>query len=122
MLNTVSKLYEGMLKEKLEGEIYEKQALSDMQYDFRKGRSTIQAVQNILTDIKRDATNKWGVLAALEVKNAFNILPWQSVLERLRKGEISKYLMNVVAEYLRGRYPEIEKGYSIRLAAGDPQG
>lgn len=55
LLNTLSKLYEALIRLRLEGEIEEKGGLAEQQYGFRKGRSTTQAMQ-----VVRDAAKNPG--------------------------------------------------------------
>lgn len=57
--------------------------LSERQYGFRKGRSTIDVVKMV-----RDATlegGRWVTLIILDVKNAFNTADWRHILGIGRK-------------------------------------
>lgn len=47
-MNTVAKLYEGTFKQRLEDEMERVSPLSDQQFGFKKGRSTLQAVEKVL--------------------------------------------------------------------------
>lgn len=73
----MGKLYEQMLKVRLEEEVARGGGLSDYQFGFRRKRSTIQAVErvvNIAEKAKRSRgrTKKLYVLVTVDVKNAFN--------------------------------------------------
>lgn len=122
LLNSVNKLYESLLKKRLEKELEIKEAISDRQFGFRKGKSTIQAVQEVLNLVKKDVNSKWAALITLDVKNAFNSASWNKILQKLRKIGISKYLMNCMGSYLDQRSIKIDKNTEMDISAGVPQG
>lgn len=115
LLDTVGKLYELMLRKRLNEEI--DGMLSGHQYGFRRGRSTVEAVL--------DAVNVrnvvWTAMICLDVKNAFNTADWGLVVGRLREMGVSAYLVNVVGSYLSCR--RIGMGGRWRdMTMGVPQG
>nr|CAH7762818.1 unnamed protein product [Callosobruchus chinensis] len=70
MLSMFGKLLGRMLKARIEEELEEKGGLSDRQFGFRKGRSTVQAVEEVM-DWVENSRKKWCVLVTLYVANAF---------------------------------------------------
>lgn len=77
MPNTTGKLIEKMLEPRLLAFVYAEGDLSEKQYGFRKRRSTIHAVQEVVDTIARVAeescyTRKTVLLATLGVRNAFD--------------------------------------------------
>ena len=58
LLDTIGKLYEMLISERLAKELEEKKYLAERQYGFRKGRSTVQAVLAVTEDPKL-TKSKW---------------------------------------------------------------
>lgn len=121
LLSTIGKLYERILKDRLEEELECKGGLSERQFGFRKGRSTVQAI-NLIVQIVKTTKEKWVALVALDIKNAFNTASWEKIIEELRKRDISLYLINLVEEYFTDRKVKVGKGTTIPIDAGVPQG
>ncbi|KAG5884997.1 hypothetical protein JTB14_025343 [Gonioctena quinquepunctata] len=58
LLNSISKVHEGLLKERLEREIEVTGGLSENQFGFRKKRSTIQAVDRTINLVRDSTSNR----------------------------------------------------------------
>jgi Reverse transcriptase (RNA-dependent DNA polymerase). len=79
LLNTLGRLFEIVLNERLKKELEEKDLLSERQFGFRKGRCTVDAIR-MVTDVARNELNKQGdcttrrmcTLTTLDIRNAFN--------------------------------------------------
>lgn len=89
MLDTTGKLYEHLLRLRLTEVIRNGGELSNQEFGFRRGRSTIGAIQkvvNVYEDINRHcrATPPIIMLATVDVRNTFNSARWVSILETLR--------------------------------------
>lgn len=74
-----------------------KGALSDAQYGFRKGRSTLGAlgavIQSAIGERQRDIrTHKHVLIILLDVKNAFNSMSWKAAMDVMARRGISPYL------------------------------
>lgn len=101
--------------------------LSDAQFGFRAGRSTVDAILRLKADAM-DAVAQGGVLLAvsLDIANAFNTLPFSCIEEALRYHQVPVYLRQLVADYLQGRFVCYEgcDGRVVRRAitCGVPQG
>ncbi|XP_046974741.1 uncharacterized protein LOC124541012, partial [Vanessa cardui] len=74
--------------------------LSEWQFGFRRGRSTLDAVAR-LREVAEEEVSRGGVLLAvsLDISNAFNTLPWEVVLEALRYHNVPDYLRRTIADY-----------------------
>ena len=120
LLNTLSKLYEGLIRLRLEAEIERVGGLSCRQYGFRKGMSTLQAIEAVIK-IKEEAEEKWVVLTTLDVKNAFNTATWRVIISELTRRNIPEYLIQVLISYFEGRRILIDRE-EMEITAGVPQG
>lgn len=121
LLGCVGKLYEGLIKARLEGELMSVGAISDLQFGFRKGRSTVDAVEWVKEQVK-NTKKKWAAVIGLDVKNAFNTASWARIIGELERIGISGYLINIIKEYLSEREIEVTRGRRMRVNAGVPQG
>ena len=120
LLDTMGKLLEFMLRERLEKEIEEKGNLSNDQYGFRKGRSTVHAVQTII-NVVEGSEEKWCALVTLDIRNAFNTATWSCVIKELAVRGISRYLINMIESYFEHRKISIA-GMQRDMTVGVPQG
>ncbi|KMQ81805.1 reverse, partial [Lasius niger] len=109
MLDTAGKVLERIIHRRIE-EVAE-QHLADNQYGFRKGRSTLDAI-DLVVNIARDAISceRWKgrskmycLVATLDIKNAFNSTKWDCIMEALERMDIPGYLRKMVASYFTDR-------------------
>lgn len=126
LLDTMGKLLENILVGRLNTEIEQKGLMSESQYGFRKGKSTIGAIKRVLDRAGEERNKTWRnrgfvVLVLLDVKNAFNTANWGTILEALRGKGISEYLCRVISSYLEDR-SVVAGGQEHRVTAGVPQG
>lgn len=129
IIDVLAKLLEHLVKGRLEAELEDKEGIAQNQYGFRKGKSTVQAVNRVMDIAKRQKFRgyddvrgeRWCALLTLDVRNAFNSAPWVYVLRELKKKRISAYLINLVRDYFSSRYIVHEK-MTYRMSVGIPQG
>ena len=131
MLNTTGKLYERLLKPRLTAAIERAGGLSKHQHGFRKGRSTIGAIDEVVNAIKKSQSHnqyskKVVLLATLDIRNAFNSAKWAEILTALKDYfKIPEYLLRVMKSYLSDRellYDTTEGLVSRKITAGAAQG
>ncbi|KAG5871736.1 hypothetical protein JTB14_010555 [Gonioctena quinquepunctata] len=79
LLNTLGRLYEVPLRERL---AKENSTMLNNQYIFRKGRSTIQAIQWVVEQVKA-SHKKWSALLHVDIKNAFNTVKGSAIPDKL---------------------------------------
>lgn len=121
LIDVLGKVYERLLTNRLQKILEEKGALSDSQYGFRPGRSTIDALEAVSAKARR-TKYRWLMLITLDVRNAFNMAPWNRIIEKLTQLEVPAYLQNIIASYLSDRRIIITKNESLETTAGVPQG
>lgn len=127
LLDTFGKLLEGLINNRLVAELNERGGLNDEQYGFRKGKSTVQAIQsviNVALEERRKTlkTRKLCILVTLDVRNAFNSASWIKIVRELQSKNISSYLVRLVQSYLENRKIVTNEGNEIEITAGVPQG
>lgn len=109
LLDTAGKLFEKLLKPRLIAAVQTSGDLSDRQYGFRRGRSTIGAIKEVVNAAQiaqqgNQYSKKIVLLATLDVRNAFNSARWSDILNALeRRFQIPAYLLRILKDYLRDR-------------------
>lgn len=101
--------------------------ISYNQFGFRKNRSTIDALIKVRQYIERNVAHGNIVIAiSLDIKNAFNSIPWNAIRRALVRKRFPSYLRRILHNYLQDRYIEYidMQGSVIRypVTAGVPQG
>lgn len=123
LLDCLGKLFEKLLDNRLRLFLDTSDGLHERQFGFRKGRSTIDALEALRTTVKSDKS-KVGILT-LDIKNAFNSAPWNAILEAIREKEVPEYLQRMIHSYLENRLLCFESGgieEEMVITCGVPQG
>jgi len=132
LLDTIGKVFERVIATRLNAPMEDAGGLSSNQYGFRKGKSTLDAIERV-TNIASKAiagtrwkggTKKYCLVVKLEIRNAFNSADWGRTLEALRSYNIPEYLLNVVHSYLSKRELVLETSVgpkTYEVTAGVPQ-
>lgn len=131
LLDTMGKLLEGLVLHRLQNHLVGLNSLSDGQYGFRKGMSTIDAILAVV-DKARMAKEGWGArkkgfcaLVSIDIRNAFNSARWDICIEAIRRKGVPTYLLRMMDNYLRDRWVVYE-GNTCHLVeemtCGAPQG
>lgn len=99
---------------------------SENQYGFRKGRSTVHAIDRLMAlwDAAK-ATGKHCLLVTIDVKNAFNSLTWESIMNEVHNRHLHISIVNILKDYLRNRmvkYEAVDGTICRSVYAGVPQG
>lgn len=119
LIDVLGKIYEHLVKYRLEKEIEEKGALDQSQFGFRKGRGTVDAVKKILE--LAETRFKWVALIMIDIKNAFNTASWGVINLRLRAMNLDPTIRNLIACYLSQRRISVDGEY-MEITQGVPQG
>lgn len=128
LLSTVGKMFERIITNRLVKELEEDNLLSEEQYGFRHGRSTLMAIERIISvaEAERQKTLKTRgavLVILLDISNAFNSMPWKTIKDALRKKGISPYLRRVIENYLSERTITWgTEGKEKPMTVGVPQG
>lgn len=71
-----------LIKNRIEREIENIGGLSDHQFGFRKGCSTIQVISQVV-DPAKSSSAWWFVVVALDIMNVFNSAPQRRIIREL---------------------------------------
>ncbi|CAB0040069.1 unnamed protein product, partial [Trichogramma brassicae] len=133
MLDTAGKILERIICDPLEAFTERPGGLSERQYGFRKGRSTIDAIDDVISTAREAiagkrwyrGTKKYCAVVTLDVRNAFNSARWDNILAALRRLLVPDYLLRIIASYFSARVLDFttdEGPESYEVTAGVPQG
>ncbi|CAB0038652.1 unnamed protein product [Trichogramma brassicae] len=111
MLDTAGKILERIICDRLEAFTERPGGLSERQYGFRKGRSTIDAIEDVVSTAREAiagkgwyrGTKKYCAVVTLNVRNAFNSARWDNILAALRRFLVPDYLLRIIANYFSAR-------------------
>lgn len=101
--------------------------LAETQFGFRDGKSTCDALSLVKRIIKseRDAGG-CTIAVSIDIKNAFNSIPWNRIRMALQEKRFPRYLVNINGDYFSCRaieYPVADGGWGSRpVRACVPQG
>lgn len=131
MLDTAGKLFEKLIRSRLDSAVEAAGGLSPRQYGFRRGRSTIDAIEEVKRAVEtaenyNHQSRRVVLLVTLDVRNAFNSARWSDMMEALRNTfRIPAYLLRLVEDYLRSRlliYETREGTRTMEVTSGAAQG
>jgi len=127
LLDGAGKIFERMLLNRLEPHLTTDGAISDAQHGFRRSKSTLGAIEEVLSCARRAARGPVQdrdlcVLVSLDVRNAFNTAPWRLRDKALRGCAVPEYLIKVLRSYMQDRVLHIGNDMSIPVTCGVPQG
>ncbi|CAB0042383.1 unnamed protein product, partial [Trichogramma brassicae] len=133
ILDTAGKILERIICDRLEAFTERPGGLSERQYGFRKGRSTIDAIEDVISTAREAiagkrwyrGTKKYCAVVTLDVRNAFNSARWDNILAALRRLLVPDYLLRIIANYFSARVLDFttdEGPESYEVTAGVPQG
>ncbi|CAB0037379.1 unnamed protein product [Trichogramma brassicae] len=133
MLDTAGEILERIIAGRLEAHTEGPAKLADSQYGFRKERSTIDAIQTVLSTARlaisgkrwHQGTKEYCAINTLDVRNAFNSARWNKILIALSQMEVPAYLLRIVYSYFCDRVLEFtmdDGAETYDITAGMPQG
>lgn len=133
MLDTIGKVLERIILNRLTPLLESEGGLSHQQFGFRKARSTLDAVNRVVTmaseAIKgkrwKGGTKQYCAVVTLDVKNAFNTANWGHILNALQRMNVPTYLLQILDSYFEDRVLEYDTEDGPReydITAGVPQG
>lgn len=135
MIDVLGKVLERLILNRLNDYVEQPDSpqLSDWQYGFRRGRSTVAAAERVIAACRpvmsvhrsNGINTRCVMLVALDVRNAFNNASWQAIAAALRDKGVPVCLQRILEDYFRDRHLvyETSEGPVVRdVTAGVPQG
>lgn len=128
LLDGAGKLFERMLLHRLEK--YSEGSLSPRQYGFRRGKSTTDAIKEVMKvaiSANSGPVQNRDICAVvtIDVKNAFNSAPWNLIDDALQRSCAPPYLVKLLRSYMSDRVLKLdqqENSLDFPVMCGVPQG
>lgn len=127
LINTIDKLFERIIKKRLEIHLQRTEGISDRQFGFMKGRSTIDAINSAMEVVNRAGTGhlynrELCTMVSLDVENAFYSVSWVRIEEVLVVKLVPPYLIRILRSYLSNRTLFYGEAKHREVTSGVPQG
>lgn len=106
LLDEAGKIFERIIADRINRWLNENpdSSLSDNQFGFRKNRSTVDALVCVKNFTQNTVSEGGAAIAVgLDIKNAFNSIPWATILRAMEDKGIPGYLRRLVGDYLSHR-------------------
>lgn len=126
LLPAISKIFEKILKYRINNELETKNLINNKQYGFREGKGTTDLLYDFLNTIRDlKEKNKYVAMVSLDILGAFDSLEWHQIKLELHQLPISNYLKNILFSFLNNR--NIKSKFGTRtetqpIYKGCPQG
>ena len=109
LLGTMGKLLEEMVLQRLQSHVVGENGLLENQFNFRKGRSTVDAIQavvDIATKARRGTGKRKGfcALITIDIRNAVNTARWDVCIEVMMRKKVRDYLLRMIDDCLSDRW------------------
>jgi len=125
LLDSMGKLLEKIIDNRMRTFIDANDCLHDTQFGFRAGRSTTDAVDLLMTIDSESGPNVRTGILTLDIQNAFNSAPWEKIVDAMRRLDFPTYLCRMISSYLSNRSVNIDVSGTrtdLALTSGVPQG
>ena len=104
LLPAPGKVLEKVVHTKLENYLEEEELLTDYQFGFRKGRSTLHAVTQLLDHVNLNLNRRIPTVALfIDFRKAFDCLQYPTLLEKLNNLSLGQTTINWIGNYLTDR-------------------
>lgn len=105
LLNELSKLFERLIKIRMQDHMRDmNNGLSDNRFGFRQGRSCLNAMSRVRSIIQQEGPNNYKTCAVgLDIANAFNCLPWDTIIRTLKERRFPVHLIALLENYFYNR-------------------
>ena len=128
LLRVTSKIFEKVIHFRLSNFLEENNIYDDRQYGFRKGRSTVDAIKDIIGNIIEKVEDKQFVyLILLDLSKAFDVIEKEIILHKLNHYGIRGLPNKWIESFLTGQtlsvnYNDICTSNKYNVEFGSPQG
>src|SRR5699024_1915303 len=127
LTSCAGKIYERLLKLRLETHLEEKHIFADNQSAYRKGRGTWNNLIDLISDLQDKFQRGFTTTIVFpDLKKAFDSVEHAFIIDELQKAETPPFLIKVITSYLSNRriISTVDKVTSLtrRLNRGVPQG
>ena len=104
LLSSIGKIFERVIRDKLNGFLTEKAIIKDEQFGFREEHSTVQQIRRLLNIIAENKKHRKSTgMILIDMEKAFDTVWHDGLLHKLSKFDTPTYLIKLIASFLRDR-------------------
>lgn len=108
ILSNVSKIFEKIMASQVNDFLCSSNQLSVAQHGFSKGKNTISAIINAVSDILNNVDSRNQTISAhLDLTKAFDSLNYNTLYFKLEKYGLRGAALNLIQSYLTGRFQQV---------------
>lgn len=126
LISALAKILEMVIDDRVKKHVNNTGYVSDRQYGFREGRSTMDAIEAVTNEIKKGMKKSgWVAGVCIDIKNAFGSIPWPKIMEAAEDAGLPGELLDILISYLSRRKAVVTAGREVKTAEitrGVPQG
>lgn len=122
LINGFCKICERLIITRIEEELNNKKYLSNSQYGFKRGVSTVNAIHDLIKHIKKNKVKyKFNVLISVDISGAFDGVNWNKVIDNVINCDLSPNLVMSLQSLLTERIINLNN-QNYKSERGLPQG
>ena len=123
----LGKIFETVLNNQMRLYLEDNRLLSDVQYGFRKNRSTTSAISALVTQIQDGFEDRmYSQVSLYDLTKAFDCVSHELLIKKLESRGFSGSAVMLISDYIQGRYQYVDyKNHSsgrLPIKYGVPQG
>lgn len=126
LLPVIGKVLDKIITTRVEHRVGQGGGFSECQFGFASGRSTIDAINCVLTEIQRAReVNEYCAMIALDVDGAFDNAWWPAIINELERREVQANLIRLIKSYFKDRTAQVQLpdvAIKRKVERGCPQG
>ena len=126
LLSVLSKVMEGLMKDRLSFTLESNQNLNECQQGFRQGRSTELALWRFVTSASGALKNRHRCVAVtLDIQSAYDTVDHTALLWKLKAKGVPRYMVAWIKAFLSDRTADLmvnESTFPFDIPTGVPQG
>lgn len=125
LLSMVGILLDKLMATRMSTLFHDHEMISNLQYGFRPGRSTVDAIIKLREKVEQMSGKKYVLAIALDISGAFDSVWWPNVMHELKRRGCSNNLYRLIRGYFSERTVQItwkNEVISKLVTKGCPQG
>jgi retron-type reverse transcriptase len=108
LVNEFCKIAEALFSSRIEEGLQRINYFSTNQFGFSKGKSTVNAIDQLVNNIKKVKKHKYAIVIAFDASSAFDTLSWCKVINNLIKTNVDTSFLKMIQSLLIERQIDLD--------------
>lgn len=125
LLPVIGKMLEKIIINRINNELSNRKFTNERQHGFRKGKSTIDAIEEVIKQMRLAKLKNRAIVIAMDISGAFDRIKWSKIIDNLTKSGIEGSYLELTRQLLIDReieYDGSEVKWKRETKIGCPQG